>query len=73
MKNEVFLSFGNQYKINNNFNLSESADLNEAAYNLFDFLIKSDQLKKKRIAIAPIPNSGIGIVINERLLRAKGN
>jgi len=73
MKNEVFLSFGNQYEINNSFNLSESADLNEAAYNLFDFLIKSDQLKKKRIAIAPIPNNGIGIVINERLLRAKGN
>jgi len=73
MKNEVFLSFGNQYEINNSFNLSESADLNEAAYNLFDFLIKSDQLKKKRIAVAPIPNNGIGIVINERLLRAKGN
>ena len=47
-KDEVFLAFGNQRKIKCGFNLSENADLNEAAYNLFDFLIRSDQLKKKK-------------------------
>lgn len=72
-KNEVFLGFGTNSKTDCNFNLSKTANLHEAAYNLFDYLIKSDQLNKKRIAVAPIPNIGIGVVINERLTRAKGN
>jgi len=51
-------------------NLSESADLREAAFNLFNFLRKLDKLNKKQISIYPIPKKGIGKVINERLNRA---
>lgn len=64
--NEVFLGFG---KINCTLNLSEKADLAEAAANLFSYLHQLDALNKP-IAVAIIPNSGIGIAINDRLHRA---
>ena len=51
----------------------KNGDLNEAAFNLFNFLRKLDKLKKKKISIYPIPKKGIGKVINERLNRAKVN
>ncbi len=71
MQDDAFLNFGKK-SINHqaSLNLSVSADLDEAAYNLFDFLRKLDKLKKKRIVVAPIPNTGIGKTINERLFRA---
>lgn len=50
------------------FNLSPSADLSEAAKNLFETLRLAD--KGLPIAVAPIPNAGIGIAINDRLKRA---
>ena len=69
---DAFLNFGNSIpKFHHpTLNLSQSSDLNEAAYNLFDYLRKLDKLNKNRIVVAPIPNIGIGKTINERLERA---
>ncbi|MGB0798725.1 MAG: L-threonylcarbamoyladenylate synthase, partial [Planktomarina sp.] len=50
-------------------NLSANADLNEAAENLFAALYQLDQLQRP-IAVAPIPDQGVGIAINDRLKRA---
>ena len=51
-------------------NLSESGNLSEAAANLFTYLHIADASNKDYIAVAPIPNKGIGIAINDRLKRA---
>lgn len=53
-----------------NMNLSSDADVREAAANLFSALHLADASAATRIAIAPIPNEGIGIAINDRLRRA---
>ena len=53
-----------------NLNLSRSGDLKEASKNLFHYLHKLDQGKCKKIAIAPIPNIGLGLTINDRIKRA---
>ena len=70
---ELFVAFG-QTKGKNSFNLSESGCLKEAAKNLFAILRDADQAAISQeytmIAIAPIPNSGLGITINDRLRRA---
>ena len=53
--------------------LSETADLREAATNLFAMLHQADAVTAgtdRTIAIAPIPNDGIGEAINDRLRRA---
>ncbi len=52
------------------FDLSESGDLAEAASNLFDMLHAADAIGTGRIAIAAIPDEGLGEAINDRLLRA---
>ncbi len=51
-------------------NLSEEADLEAAAKNLFMMLRDLDQPNHKGIAVMNIPEAGIGIAINERLERA---
>jgi L-threonylcarbamoyladenylate synthase len=51
-------------------NLSEAADLNEAAQNLFSHLRALDAAKPACIAVAPIPMHGLGEAINDRLQRA---
>lgn len=51
-------------------NLSASADIVEAAANLFAALHRADASAKPRIAVAPIPADGIGAAINDRLARA---
>lgn len=51
-------------------NLSESGDLTEAAANLFRMLRALDQTKADGIAVMPIPASGLGEAINDRLARA---
>lgn len=53
-------------------NLSESGDLNEAAANLFAMLHLLDEGKFARIAVMSIPDTGLGIAINDRLKRAAG-
>ena len=50
--------------------LSLSGDLSEAAATLFAALHVADASAKPRIAIAPIPNQGLGQAINDRLARA---
>lgn len=52
------------------FNLSASGDLVEAAARLFDALHAADTSDRLRIAVAPIPDKGIGRAINDRLRRA---
>jgi L-threonylcarbamoyladenylate synthase len=50
--------------------LSASGDLIEAAARLFDALHQADASPASRIAVAPVPSSGIGAAINDRLRRA---
>lgn len=50
--------------------LSPSGDLAEAAQRLFDLLHQADASGADSIAVVPIPRSGLGIAINDRLERA---
>ena len=50
--------------------LSASGDLVEAAARLFDLLHRADHSEKPRIAVAPVPDAGLGAAINDRLRRA---
>lgn len=51
-------------------NLSESGNLREAAANLFDYMKKLDTYGAATIAVEPIPVSGLGEAITDRLARA---
>jgi len=51
-------------------NLSKEADLYEAATNLFSMMRDLDQPQNKGIAVMNIPDTGIGVAINDRLNRA---
>ena len=66
---EFFIGFG---KIADcDLNLSPNGDLCEAAANLFAFLREADQKKDyKGLAISPIPETGLGLAINDRIRRA---
>jgi len=50
--------------------LSIRGDLVEAAANLFDALHRADASEAAAIAVAPVPETGIGVAINDRLRRA---
>jgi L-threonylcarbamoyladenylate synthase len=50
--------------------LSSEGNLDEAATRLFAALHRADAAAKPRIAVAPIPEQGIGAAINDRLRRA---
>lgn len=65
-KGEVFLGFG---AMTCEINLSKGGDLREAAANLFAHLHLLDRAEKP-IAVAPIPETGLGRAINDRLRRA---
>lgn len=51
-------------------NLSPEGDLAKAAANLFDMLHMADATGTAIIAVAPIPQAGLGEAINDRLARA---
>jgi L-threonylcarbamoyladenylate synthase len=51
-------------------NLSPSGDLREAAANLFSMIQSLDSSGAATIAVAPIPDHGLGEAINDRLRRA---
>ncbi len=51
-------------------NLSATGDLAEAAGNLYAALHEASASQLPRIAVAPIPVSGVGAAINDRLRRA---
>ncbi len=63
---ELFLGFG---AYDGDLNLSPNGDLAEAATNLFDYLHQLDA-RHLPIAVAPIPELGLGLAINDRLRRA---
>lgn len=65
--NETLLGFGKTDGAA--LNLSPAGDLREAAANLFAMLRALDETSE-RIAVSPIPMTGIGIAINDRLSRA---
>lgn len=50
--------------------LSAKGDLNEAAARLYACLHEAARSEKHCIAVAPVPEEGIGIAINDRLRRA---
>jgi L-threonylcarbamoyladenylate synthase len=50
--------------------LSPSGDLVEAATRLFEALHRADAADAPAIAIAPVPDEGLGFAINDRLRRA---
>lgn len=54
-------------------NLSEKGDLLEAAAHLFAYLRDLDRPEHRRIAVMDIPDTAIGIAINDRLRRAAEN
>lgn len=64
---EVLLGFGPSPDAE--LNLSAAQDLKEAASNLFAMLHELDR-QASRIAVAPIPETGLGEAINDRLRRA---
>ncbi|WP_272004698.1 L-threonylcarbamoyladenylate synthase [Roseovarius sp. ZX-A-9] len=65
---EVLLGFGP--KVRGDQTLSASGDLTEAAAQLFDMLHALDAGGAEIIAVAPIPETGLGRAINDRLRRA---
>jgi len=67
-KGEAYLAFGPA--MGATFNLSPTGDLNEAAANLFSMLREADNPEYIGIAVAPIPMTGLGVAINDRLGRA---
>lgn len=69
---DAYLAFGLAPDAPNLWNLSPAGDLREAAANLFAYLRAADRTVPKRIAIAPIPEDGLGEAINDRLKRAAG-
>lgn len=64
---EVLLGFG---PVQGDMSLSPAGDLQEAAANLFGALHLLDRGGPKGIAVAPVPDHGLGRAINDRLRRA---
>jgi L-threonylcarbamoyladenylate synthase len=73
-KGELLLGFGPNEA---DLWLSKKGNLTEAAVNLFSHMRSMDILAKKVgarcIAVAPIPYTGLGMAINDRLKRAASN
>ena len=66
---EFLIGFGNVKDAD--INLSLTANLCEAAANLFAYMrIADSQDKYKKIAMSPIPETGLGLAINDRIRRA---
>ena len=64
---EFLIGFGT---VTGDVSLSLSGSLVDAAARLFDLLHQADASDKSRIAVAPIPDDGLGGAINDRLRRA---
>ena len=64
---EYLIGFG---AVAGNASLSATGDLVEAASRLFDLLHEADASDKLRIAVAPVPETGLGLAVNDRLRRA---
>lgn len=67
---EFFIGFGPEYR-DAHLNLSFEGNLKEAAAHLFDYMRRADNEPDfDKIAMAPIPNEGLGLAINDRIKRA---
>lgn len=64
---EFLIGFG---EVAGDATLSASGDLAEAAARLYRCLHEADAARHPRIAVAPVPEDGIGAAINDRLRRA---
>lgn len=71
-KDCVYLSFGPTDFEGDIITLSATKNIDEAARNLFAALRAADALQPSIIAVAPIPDIGFGVAINDRLRRAAG-
>ncbi len=70
-KGGAFIVFGKKFKnVKNYFNLSKNNNLDEAANNLYKTMRSIKKLKYKSISVCKIPNSGLGLAINDRLKKA---
>jgi L-threonylcarbamoyladenylate synthase len=70
-ENEALLAFGPEIRGATVVrNLSREAQLQEAAANLFRMLRELDASNAETIAVMPIPETGLGLAINDRLKRA---
>lgn len=72
---EAFLKFGSaavagEDKAAAIFMLSDKADPAEAASHLFELMKRADETGVSSIAVSPIPSTGLGEAINDRLARA---
>ncbi|WP_340117404.1 L-threonylcarbamoyladenylate synthase [Pelagibius sp. 7325] len=69
---EALLAFGPQVPAGaaDSLNLSPAGDVTEAAAHLFAYLHRLDALAVQAIAVMPIPETGLGAAINDRLRRA---
>ena len=68
---EILLGFG-PGSGETRWSLSPTGDLREAAANLFRRLREADREHPVGIAVAPVPDQGLGEAINDRLRRAAG-
>ena len=66
LPDEFLIGFG---EIPGDITLSATGDLREAASRLFSALHNADKIGKP-IAVAPVPPTGLGLAINDRLARA---
>ena len=66
-RHEYHLGFG---PVRGDLSLSSSGNLEEAAARLFDLLHEAQSSGRSAIAVAPIPERGLGVAINDRLRRA---
>ncbi|MFQ6551271.1 L-threonylcarbamoyladenylate synthase [Aestuariibius insulae] len=64
---ETHLGFG---PVAGDLTLSATGNLTEAAAQLFDCLHRLDAMGAEQIAVAPVPDEGLGRAINDRLRRA---
>ena len=64
---EVLIGFG---PVAGDLQLSAAGDLAEAAAALYDVLHQAADMEARAIAVAPIPDGGLGAAINDRLRRA---
>jgi L-threonylcarbamoyladenylate synthase len=70
---EAYLAFGpTAWEGPMVWSLSAKGDVAEAAARLFTLLREADRSRPTAIAVAPIPDSGLGEAINDRLRRAAG-
>jgi len=69
-KNEAFILIRKKKLRSDYFFLSKKGSLKEAAKNLYSTLRKIKKRGYKSIAVCKIPNKGLGVTINDRLLRA---